>query len=452
MQTLLEKSKYGKSELTLLAIFAIGLILSNIMVLKRSEIKLSPPIELQGSGLSVRIPVGNTWNSAGKWQYNPKDNSFDLSSALQLGNQVESRVICRYSLAPEPTPASDRISDNDMGQETVITDSGRISTGQIDIYWLQLAMGGGMSDSYIAEADLPDGRTLSILIFASADEKTATILLESICESIEFKQNQLLENGSRFVDRLKDLGVVKLTQSEADKNSQIIYLLKKNDSNAENDDYVGFAFDVFQTETENNEWVAVNGQTFYHTGSVNGLSSSSLYEISDDLDRMIWQTKLSTHSGRNEETVEIEFAEDGLMRITQLRPVSEKTFWPGQAAIPDMLLDCVSRAFVDHSTDEILLDVVSSRGSILPTVLKHLDSSEFPELLGLQISYGVRMEFVHMPGYGQNIFFDADKKIIAKVDLDGSGLTWIRSDWETLLKVSDFEPWREHIIRILNIN
>lgn len=450
MQTDINKSKYGKEELALLLIFAIGLALSYMLVHIRGQIKLSPPIELRDSGLSMRIPLGSTWKSTGKWQFNPKENSFDLSSTLQLGNRVEGKVICRYSLASEPIPAPDRFSVDDMGPQTAITAEGQISIGQIDIYFQQISMGGSISDTYIAQADLPDGRVLEIFIYAAADEKTAGIILRSLCDSIEFEHNQLLEKGRQFADHLKRQGAANLIRSETGKDGQRLYLFKKSVGSAENDDYEGFAINVFRNATESGGWVAISGETFYHAGNINGVSSNSLYQISDNFDRMIWQTKLSSRASRNEETIEIEFADDGSMRITQLSPANEQTFWPSQAAIPEILLDSAVRAFLDQGNDNILLDVVSSRGSILPTLLSRLDISEFPELSGRQIRYGVRIDLAHMPGQGQNAFFDAEKNIVAKVDLSKPNLTWIRTDKETLLTASEFNAWREHIIRILN--
>lgn len=445
MHTNFDKSKYGKEELALLAIFALGLLLSYILVVNRSQIKLSAPISLHGSGLSIRIPAGNSWQSSNQWQLNSNENSLDLSSTLQIGNQVEGRFICRYAMALEKIPAQERLRQDFGGDQGMVSAEGVISLDEIDIFWYQISMDGGMADTFVAEGDLPNGRALKMFFYAAADVETAEILLQSVCKSLELEPNDLLEKGKEFVDHLKDIGVSDLTAGGKGEGNSWGYLLNNTD---ENGDYAGFAIDTFEPGGVQYEWGDVRGESFYHSKSPNGLNSNSIYAIDDRFDRMVWQTKLSGRRGRNEETIEIELAGDGVMRVTRLRPAKEDVYWPGGAAIPKILIDSAVRAFIDYGEGDVLLDVISARGTIVPTLLKRLEAVDFPEIEGVEVSYCVSMDFVQRKQY---ILFDADKNIVGKVDdVDGGGLVWQRSDLETLLTVEKHQQWREYINRLLN--
>ena len=449
MQNVLNKSKYIKEELALLAIFALGIAICYLMVLQRNRIHISKPIELAGSGISAPIPVGKIWDSTGQWTYKAGENSLDLSAVMKISGQLEARVVCRYFLAPDPKSALEYISEEAANAQANIVSDGQIAKDYAVMYWAQFAMGNATADSFIGVMDLPNNRRLEIIVVAVSDEATASQLFTKISDGIKFNPDRMLDKGERFVEDLKSKGLRELLDLDTDDPKEIFYLIKENDISIDNSESSGFMLNVFNGTSTENSWAVVSGEEFHLSLGDNSISRDSIFEFDSSFNRFIWQSRITRANSREDQVVKIQLSDDGSMMVNILSPLREKVFWPGKAAIPNTILDVVSRELVSHNDTDVMVDIILSNGWIMPAVLRQMDAGELAEWSGEPASYGVAINYVHGQGNGQRIYFDSDKQIIAKVDFGKNGSTWIRSDSKTLLDKSEFEPWHEHIIRIL---
>jgi hypothetical protein len=85
-------------------LFIAVLLIARFVVVLRSAILLSEPIELSCASLSVCIPTGNGWQSENRWKY--QQNAFILDSFFNPGRGGAATVVsCQYLLAAmEITP------------------------------------------------------------------------------------------------------------------------------------------------------------------------------------------------------------------------------------------------------------------------------------------------------------------------------------------------------------
>ncbi|MHC5179733.1 MAG: hypothetical protein ACYSOS_04335, partial [Planctomycetota bacterium] len=87
--------RYSLVEVALLAIFFIGLLTAHLIVKVRSQVILSEPIALPGSGLSVSVPDNAGWTHSAAWQYDDLENGMMLVS--QFTGSAHSRRVVRWN-------------------------------------------------------------------------------------------------------------------------------------------------------------------------------------------------------------------------------------------------------------------------------------------------------------------------------------------------------------------
>ena len=78
--------KIGGDKIALLGLFVVSLLIARMIVVSRSAILLSEPIQLSRSGLSVSMPEGNGWKSDKQWRY--YKNGCSLRSVFVLGTKT----------------------------------------------------------------------------------------------------------------------------------------------------------------------------------------------------------------------------------------------------------------------------------------------------------------------------------------------------------------------------
>ena len=116
------------NKIAFLGLFIVALLIARFIVVWRSAIVLSEPIELDCAGLSVSIPAGNGWQSEKQWKY--QQNSFTLGSFFNPGSgSITAAVSCRYLLA-----ATKATPDVLFEEKTSAVGGSKIAkTGQIEI-------------------------------------------------------------------------------------------------------------------------------------------------------------------------------------------------------------------------------------------------------------------------------------------------------------------------------
>ena len=425
--------------------------MSYSVVIYRNRIVLTEPIELNSTGLFVPLPTGVIWHSDKKWNYIESNNSLTLVSTMRLSGKVEGQLICYYELAAEKMPIDDRLSAQAEIEKAGIADKGSIQLGWTTVEWIQLKFKGSISDSFIGIADLPDGRSLKLVAIMESDPKGAWKLFSSVCEGMKFQQNNLRSHGNEFATKLKDIGTKNLIKTETDSTNKRVYLISLPESIDGENDYAGFAIEAFSDGIRFEEPGSVSGESFYHSAGKRESNNNTIIEISKSIDSFVWQSRYSGEQGKGGQSMRIELSDEGSMKVVNLFTSEDSVFWPSSTAIPEVLIDSAAKAFVDIESEPLIIDLIFSRGLIMPTILQMASDDDLAKWPDGNAKYGVTFQYLDSQHMKKYIFFDADKKILGKVNQSTQKIMWLRVSGSELLEKEQFQPWHSDIARLLGV-
>jgi hypothetical protein len=419
--------KYSVIEVVLLCIFALSLLIGRFVVIQHRKIRLSKPIELEFTGLSVALPTGHGWQEKCEWQYHQRDNDIMLTSRLMVGRQIAAIVQWRYMLAPEKTGIPQQLSNRVVAAGAEISNTGQINCGNVMMEWAQAKVPGGIRDVFFGIAELQNGRTIELEVIAPADPDLAQEVFGKVAKILKFTPNDLLEKGAAFVEQIKDAGIRKLLEAEVGSSGERVYLIGDNMYNI-----AGFSIDVFEDLGADADPAGVKAkQALYVLQANEWAGEDSSFDCDDRFDEFTWQSKYSRPNAESTPVVAIEQVKNGPMRVISQAFDKEKEYWVGRGTIAKILVDPILKVFLDSSISEMVVDIVYSNGIIVPTMVSKAD----PFLAKAEsdnFSYAVRLDFLHGEEQYQIVYFDRDGKIVKKLDQKEHLLPWYRSDKKTL--------------------
>ena len=174
---------YSAAEMVLLGIFAVGLLLASSVVSYRNKIRLSEPIELKLSGVSVSLPVGGGWRSSQLWAYNRQEDTFALTGQLLVGSRMGVIVQWRFMAASEKLMPEDRLSIRAGTDEVEIVDAGQIQA-DVAMDWVQGRLRGRLEDVFLGTARVGQGRIVELEVVTPGDEKLAGRVFRAVAASL----------------------------------------------------------------------------------------------------------------------------------------------------------------------------------------------------------------------------------------------------------------------------
>jgi len=127
----------------------------------------------------------------------------------------------------------------------------------------------------------------------------------------------------------------------------------------------------------------------------------------------------------------------------------EKTYWPGKAAVPETLLDPMAEAFLDYDGGEVIIDVISTSGRIIPTRLSRIEPQQ-DKGFDTEAAYAVRLDFLFAKNLYQELYFDRNRQLIGKFEQRQQPFMWHPSDRSSLMKL--FPLSRDNIQRVTKKN
>ena len=370
---------------------------------------------------------------------------------MKLSGKVEGQFVCAYFLAPETDNITERLNAKTAQVEAQPEQTGIIQLGWTDVHWALLKFKGLMPDSYLAIADLPDGRSVELFIDLEADPKRALTLLTDVCSQMKYEPDNLIENGRTFVKQLRDTGTQKLIETDTSGSFKRVFLLKKSKNSTETEDF-GFSIEAFNKSQRYQQNGSIGGESFFHSTIKRELNNNIQFEINRAADQFVWQSRFLGQGGKGDENAQIELDENGEMRIISLLSANERTCRPSDIAIPEMMVDSAIKAFVDQSPQPLMIDIIFGKGWIMPAKLEMMKIDDLDRWPYSKASYGVIMEYIHNFPTRHYIFFDADKKVLGKIDPssnEDNRIVWHRIEGTELLSKPLFQPWYDDIARLL---
>jgi hypothetical protein len=416
-------SKIATEKIAFAAVLIISLVAAQLVINLRSFVRLSAPIELSKSGLAVSMPRGGAWRSDYKWKFD--GNGFTINSSFNAGTNIGRLYAnCRYKLSEKETTPQERFSEYASLLNSEPVETGQISIKGLVVDWAKIGDAGKQMSSAPFEimfgvCRLPEGRFLEIEVLATGDEKDlAQNIFNAIIQSVRFTDNGLLKAGIQIVSDCRNEGLAKALDG---REKQVSLFILTDASNRP----IGFTMDAFMGEP--------NTDTQRSTGpaSESEIEAASYFYKKDrvaeeEVGYLRTNNAFTEFSWRvGNRAIRLEMSANDQNLIIQGQD-TEKQYTLSQAAVPEIIADQVLRTFLDSNQNAILIDVITSNGTISPLYAEKIEPADD----GNQV---INVELLNGHGIRQQIYYDSSKNPIKTVFEQDGVLT--RSTAEEIAKL-----------------
>jgi hypothetical protein len=405
-------------EIALAALLVISLLVARLVVELRSVIRLTSPIELSRTGVSVSMPQGNGWRCDGKWTYS--DAGFTINSIFAVrAGAVLSYARCHYILASQRLTVQERFNEDAAKMDGEVVETGRMDVGragaqQLVVDWAKIS--GDELEMVSGVCELVGGRRLEIEILQTSDEKDLTqSIFERIVKGIQFNDNGLLQAGVQLVNEVRDTGLS--PGAPVDGNQPVFFILSDSKGRA-----VGFTMDTIGVQRD--EGPAVKAASYFYRRGLAANEEAGLFRGDSAFSRFDWRVvENSPRTGRK--GIEIS-AESGVLTVRRSGVGARgKEYVLGEAAVPDIVLEPVLQKVLGGDQREIVIDVIRSDGVIVPV---HVEKTIEPD------GNSLKLEVLDGRGYRQQIYYDGAKRPVKVVLEQETTYTLNRATAEQIAK------------------
>jgi hypothetical protein len=384
-------------EVALLAVFAMGLFVSKIIVDYTNRIILGPEIPLAGSGVTVYLPAQNNWRGLKQWQYE-RDNSFVLPARLMSRSTPIVDVLWKYILTS--AHQNSRQALEELASEAGGTLSGTQSTrGDCPMEYVMIPVSPDEAQ-VIGVVMLDFGRVLVLQVkgYINSPFSIENVFL-TLARSLKYNKPDELTRGVEFMEKARTLGI-DLFLSDPSRQ----YLIRDVSGN------IG-GYETIHTEIESQHRLHIARLTSLPTGVVQ--QREHQFESAHPLEIFNWVCRNSANT-RPLGTFCLELKENGILIIEDTAGKTQ-TVQAGPAVAGEILLDWLVRYFLEIEQQKITVDLLYFDGQIIPTQIFLLPPAQ---ALGKteNLAFAVRAESA--AGSTWEFYFDADKKLLGKITLE----------------------------------
>ena len=447
-------------------LFIAVLLIACFIVIWRSAIVLSEPIELNCACLSVCTPTGAGWLGGKQWKY--EQNTFTLDSFFDPSpGSVNTLVSCRYLLAATRTTPEVLFNEKASAVDGAeIVKTGKIEIGRpgssfakdsqnksiLSIDWAHIKGSKTPFDTFFGVAQLPNNRRLDIEVYQdTGDTKLAEDIFKSVTESLKFTDNQLLEAGSKIVAGIKGKGLdsfLTSTTNKQDQDRESFFLIKDAKGRT-----IGFTMDMlgshFAERPQNDAAIEpvpeaqlnILAWSFYYIHGRHDQEQITFFKSGNNFNEFVWKSETSGPAGKS--GVEIVLDKDGIMTVKESDlQTKEKDYQIGPAAIPEVLGKFLFSQMLDSNQKEIFVDIIGADGKITPALVSRIEASPSPssqnrssgaDVAQEEAAYVFGMKFLDGRGFSQQVYLDDQRRISKMLLKQESTYTLERTDAENIL-------------------
>ncbi|HER34036.1 MAG TPA: hypothetical protein ENO19_01015 [Halothiobacillaceae bacterium] len=182
MRLVIGKIRDGADKLFLLALFALGLVIAQGLVVGYQHVKLSAPIPLGQTGLAVPLPTGPGWTGSPTWRLGPA-GAVLAANLRQAGVQADVR--CVYRPSDEVLNSRQELIDALEEHGYQVADSGRFRLGRTEMLWVE-AHGRGQDQTIFLGVVSLDKAILELEV-RSLDLDLARRIFMAVGEKIRYR-------------------------------------------------------------------------------------------------------------------------------------------------------------------------------------------------------------------------------------------------------------------------
>lgn len=405
--------RYSAAEIVLLGIFALGLALSALLVKIRSRVQLDMPVELPLAGIAAPLPMGIDWETAGGWRYE-NDNAFVLLGRMQFRGRTAITVRWRYILCDEPKNPSELL----QLQAKIM--SGRLESlgaapGAVKMQYGRIYAPSESGEEFLVGiASLDFNRRLELHISYLGDADYAHNTFRLLAAAVTYDCPEHLAAGASFMQQFND-GLLNLHLKSA-AQSETTFLIK--DAAQRPLGYAVRRFFVYDSSEDGHRRITTRR-----------LDASGVYIESDlwltDADgTMSWTTQTWTPRSRQPNIAELRADATGRLTV-QTGDQRQRTIYRTPMMLPEIFLPECAAELLKIDDGEIVIDVVTGSGMVVPTRLAKIAPDQSP-IRSEKTVFIVRAEYLHTNNAFDDFVFDSAGVMLARFEQEPRrlGLLW----------------------------
>jgi hypothetical protein len=425
------------------ALLVISLLVAKLVMhskTNKTNLRLSAPINLNRSGLSVSMPSGNGWQCEEKWSF--ENRSFNVSSIFASGLNERSYAQCRYLLASGEETPKERLGRDYSGIKLIVT--GQLTEDNLTVNWASTNTNSGV-EIILGVCELSDGRQLEIEILQGASElNPAKDIFEKIVKSIRFSDNGLLRAGTRLISNIRALGL-DIAAGNSNKLPASMFTIADSYNKT-----IGFAMDAMVLVKKEAD-TTINAADYYYLRGTVTNEQVGFFRGSTDLRQFVWRVEMSSRTRKK--GIEMT-ADSGKLTIRRLRtgsPFDKRTGSDtgecelGETAVPDIVLEPILTNALDSNEQAFIIDIITSEGDVIPV---YLEKSPPPN--GQTDSNSIRLEWLDGRSYWQQNYYDDSGNPTKKVLKQESTYTFNRTDANEIATIfperADLVNGKKHLL------
>jgi hypothetical protein len=401
-------SQYTPQVVFLGIMLFVSFALAWLFIQSCDKVPLSPKIELSGSGLTIRMPRGESWNvKTDKWEFDYDGNYFFTGSSEQTPDGfTAASVRWKYHLcSPNVLPVSMQ-NIFAAGNSSYITARGITVSRGFGINWAKCVRDDPSKRyMYYGMVSLGQDRFAELEVSAPTASRCEDIF-EAIVAQTTYKYNSLLSRGMELLDSIRLNENFSLTAAK-----NIAYYKTKSPN----------VYDGF---------IVTRAKILSHIGELKEFSLtdfgfskvvSSCYILFDERNKMFsMRCKRYSSSGHTKDTL-IDYRGSNI-DITDLKTLQVHRRKTTQVLVPEIFEMMVVKYFAFNTElEDCMVDILMPHGQIIPVILKREQKGRHT---------AVKVCYTHKPESEITVSFNSDNDIIRIDDTDGNITT--RSNAEEL--------------------
>lgn len=410
--------KQGGDKIGLLGLFVLAIVSAYITVALKSAIKLSEPIPLPHTGLSISMPVGNGWHSEQRWMY--RESTFIVSSFFAVQpERATGWAHCQYQWAAKKVTPEDRFAWKASEVDGGIVETGRTQADGLTFDWARIERADFLLTTYWGTAELPNSRQLDIEVHqVFSDPELSKRIFNRILENLSFEDDPSIEAGAQVITAMKSKG---LDRGLDDRNERTLYLIKDPTGQS-----IGFTVE-FLLNSEEGAQRNIRGADYIYIGGPNGGEREISFQGRNDLSEFTYRSRVESAGERG--SAEIVLDESGILTVRKQGKQSEmKKYYPGPSALPDVFFGHIFRWMLDSDDRKIVINFIDADGSIIPTYINRVETGNS------RAAHVFDLEFQDGQDYSERVFLDEQKQIYKRVIQRENMYVFERTTAEEIIK------------------
>lgn len=399
--------RYSLLEVSLLAMFVMGIILAQLIVKIRGSITLTNPIELPESGLRVALPANPGWEGTPEWRYESSENTMVLLG--QLVQRQENREIkeveirWQYHLCTPGGPAEEILYKRSEQGNAVLSEMSVAGQNIRMIYAQMISAGGDGRPYFLGIAQLDYGRSIELQVLPhQIDTYYAEKIFRSLAGSMQYTPPQTLIDGRTMMDEFRKSVVTQYSDAAREE----AFIIKDTQSDAQ-----GFSYQHLSTLNSGKDSQL---KLYARTYEIRQYMMESTLWFNGDEQNFLWQTSIQNAGIAQPRTFKITKQQDSMVKLERNFD-KDKEFKSDCHLLPELMLVDFAKYFIASEMESVTVDVISPVGMVVPVRISRLIPEEAHAASG-QIGSSIKIDFLHSPNSWEELYFDASGQLLGRYE------------------------------------